>query len=128
MKKIQTLVLSAAFLAASPAFAADAAKEIGVAAAHAGLATQGKSIEAVHAHLHHAINCLVGPGGAEFDDEELNPCTGMGDGAIPDTGDAAKRKLLQSALAKANQGLATTDTYAAAKAAAETQALLKTAM
>jgi len=129
MRTIPIAALAAVFLvAAVPAMAADAAKEIAVAAAHANLATQAKSLAGIHLHLHHAVNCLVGPGGDGFDDKELNPCGGMGDGAIPDTADAAKKKLLQDALAKAEEGLAETDPYAAAKAAGEVQGILKQAM
>lgn len=128
MTRLPIAITAAVLLAVSPALAADAAKEIAVAATHAGFAAQAKTVEGVHAHLHHAINCLVGPGGAEFDDQQLDPCGGMGDGAITDTADAAKKMLLQDALAKANQGLAANDANAAAKAAAEAQAALKKAM
>lgn len=117
-----------ALIAAVPAFAADPAKEISVAAAHANLASQAKSLGGIHMHLHHTVNCLVGPGGEGYDDNELNPCGSMGDGAIPDTSDPAKKKLLQEALDKAEQGLSEKDPYAAAKAASETQGILKKAM
>ena len=119
---------AAALIAAVPALAADPAKEISVAAAHANLASQAKSLGGIHLHLHHAVNCLVGPGGTGYDDNELDPCSGMGDGAIPDTSDPAKKKLLQEALDKARRGLSEKDPYAAAKAATETQSILKKAM
>ena len=129
MRTIPIAALAAALsIAAIPALAADPAKEISVAAAHANLAGQAKSLGGIHMHLHHAVNCLVGPGGKGYDDTELDPCTGMGDGAIPDTNDPAKKKLLQEALAKAEKGLTETDPYTAAKAASETQGILKQAM
>ena len=42
----------------------------------------------VQAHLHHTLNCLVGPGGDGFDAKQMNPCAQAGNGAIPDAKDA----------------------------------------
>ena len=64
---------------------------------HAGLAAKAGSLDGVHQHLHHALNCLVGPAGNGFDAKEMNPCANAGNGAIPDTTDAAKKTALQSA-------------------------------
>ncbi|HLY05168.1 MAG TPA: hypothetical protein VKR31_05420 [Rhizomicrobium sp.] len=111
---------------ASPAPAGDASGEITNAAMHAGLAAQASDIAGVHTHLHHTVNCLVGPGGAGFDAKELNPCANTGGGAIPDTADAATKQKLQDALAKANSGIAATDFASAQKDAAATEAALKT--
>jgi hypothetical protein len=121
---------SVAILAASalPSFAADAAKEIGTAAEHAGYAAAATVINTTYSHLHHTINCLVGPGGADFDAKEANPCAAMGAGAIPDTTDAAKQTALTGALAKAKEGLAATDLATATADATAAQALLKGAM
>ena len=48
-----------------------------------------------HKHLQHAVNCLVGPNGKGFDAAAGNPCGKAGNGAIPDSTDAAqKAKLL----------------------------------
>ena len=58
----------------------------------------------VHAHLHHTLNCLVGPNGMDFDKDALNPCKNAGNGAIPDTTDAAKQKALEAAADKARAG------------------------
>jgi hypothetical protein len=124
--KIRVVTIAGAFvLAAGSAFAADAAKEISTAAQHAGFAAAATVVETVHSHLHHTVNCLVGPGGAGYDAKEADPCKGMGQGAIPDTSDAAKKKSLEAALASANQGIAASDLAAAKKAAAETQAALQ---
>ena len=76
---------ASAMLLASPVLGANSASEITNAAMHAGLAAQASDIAAVHAHLHHTVNCLVGPGGAGFDLKELNPCANTGGGAIPDS-------------------------------------------
>jgi hypothetical protein len=107
------------------AFAADAAKEAATGGMHAGLAAKAATIDQVHMHLHHAVNCLVGPKGQGFDAKEANPCQALGDGAIPDTTDAAMKAKLTSALAHAQAGLKSTDLAAAQKAAAETEAALK---
>jgi len=111
-------------LAPLPA-AADAASEIVTAAQHAGLAAQSATIDAVHMHLHHTLNCLVGPNGMDFDKNELNPCKNSGNGAIPDTADAAKQKALEAAADKARAGLKENDLAAAQKDASDTEAMLK---
>lgn len=116
---------ASAMLMASPVLAADSASEITNAAMHAGLAAQASDIATVHAHLHHAVNCLVGPGGAGFDSKELNPCANNGSGAIPDSSNPQTKQQLQSALAKANGGLAASDLTTAQKDASDTAAMLK---
>jgi hypothetical protein len=75
-------------------------------------------------HLHHVVNCLVGPNGQGFDAGAGNPCKDQGNGAIPDTSDAAKKTMLNQALAKANAGLKLEDMAAAQKDATEVQAML----
>lgn len=102
----------------------DVNKEVATAAAHAGLAAKSTDIKTVEMHLHHTINCLVGPKGKGFDATNLNPCKDQGAGAIPDTKDAAMKKTLRQALAKANAGLKTKDMATAQKDAAAAQALL----
>jgi hypothetical protein len=105
--------------------AADASSEIVIAAQHAGYAAQSSTIDMVHTHLHHTLNCLVGPAGMDFDKDALNPCKNAGNGAIPDTTDAAKQKALEDAADKARAGLKTDDLAAAQKDASETEAMLK---
>ncbi|HXY96185.1 MAG TPA: hypothetical protein VEH00_04365 [Steroidobacteraceae bacterium] len=119
--------VATAILTASLAFAqaADPAQEAATAGVHAGLAAQGAAIEQVHMHLHHTVNCLVGPKGEGFDAKEANPCQKLGNGAIPDTTDSASKAKLTAALAKAQAGLKSDDPAAAKKAAAEAQAALK---
>lgn len=123
-------VAAAGLLLLAPVSAAwaDSAPEVAAAAQHAGYAAQSKDLKTAQAHLHHVINCLVGPKGRGFDSKELNPCKDMGNGAIPDTTDAAKKKDLQAALAKARAGLKTKDLAAAQKDAGDTEAALKKAM
>ncbi|MBU6422086.1 MAG: hypothetical protein KGL98_01820 [Gammaproteobacteria bacterium] len=113
-------------LLASMAAAANtsaATKEIDTAHAHAAMAQTANSLDEAHAHLHHVINCLVGPNGAGYDASAENPCKGQGNGAIPDSANAsALHGKLESALADAQAGLKSNDLGSvhqdAAKAAA----------
>ena len=88
-----------------PAFAADLNGEIVTAGTHAQLAAKASDIGMVHMHLHHTLNCLVGPKGAGFDAKEMNPCANSGNGAIPDSTDAAKIAMLQDAVKTTQAGL-----------------------
>ncbi len=89
--------------------AADANTEITTAATHAGLAAKADSIKMVHEHMHHALNCLVGPNGKEFDKMALNPCKNSGMGAIPDTTNAGQKMELQKVVSTLNMGLTEMD-------------------
>lgn len=119
------LLSGVAVLATLPATAADLNSEINNAAVHAGLAAQAADIATVHTHLHHTVNCLVGPGGAGFNPNELNPCANAGNGAIPDSTNASTKQALEAALAEANSGLASSDLATAQKAASQTGSMLK---
>ena len=107
------------------AAAADLNGEIANAAQHAGLAAQAGDIAGVHMHLHHAVNCLVGPSGSGFDAKEMNPCANSGNGAIPDSATPAQKKALQAAATKAETGIASTDYAAAQKIASDTATMIK---
>lgn len=132
MRKKQTpvpLAFAAAgfsFLIAVPVLAAtpQPAKEIAAAAQHAGLAAQGTTLKEVQSHLHHTVNCLVGPDGAGFAPKEMNPCSALGTGAIPDTTDASKQKVLKMALEEAQDGIKEDDLADAQKDAAKAHTLL----
>ena len=82
--------------------------------------TTQADIAMVHKHLQHAVNCLVGPGGAGFDEAAGNPCGKAGPGAIPDTTDAAKKAKLTTIAASAKAGVGNSDLAAAQKAAKDT--------
>jgi hypothetical protein len=114
-------------IAAQAGAAANVGTEITKAASHAGLAEQSGDLKGVHMHLHHALNCLVGPKGDGFDAKELNPCSADGDGAIADTTDAAQKEKLEAAADKARGGVAEADFDAAKKDAGELQTMLKAA-
>ena len=129
MRKIPTLaaigfLAAGSFVMSSAAFAAapQLEKEIAAAAAHAGYAAGASDIDGVHAHLHHAVNCLVGPDGSDFSAKDLNPCAALGNGAIPDSTDEPTTSALQDALTSAKAGIAATDYDKAKDAASDTQA------
>ncbi|MBU6297822.1 MAG: hypothetical protein KGJ79_13505 [Alphaproteobacteria bacterium] len=127
MKKSMLLSFAAAALLVPAAALASAQSEIVTAATHAGFAAAGKDLATVHMHLHHTLNCLVGPSGMGFDAKELDPCAHAGSGAIPDAKSAAAKTALQAAAAEARTGIAETDLAKAQKDAADTQAMLKKA-
>jgi hypothetical protein len=92
------------------AFAAtDLKGEIVNATEHADYAVASASIDDVHMHLHHALNCIVGPNGAGFDAKQMNPCANSGNGIIPDSTNGANKMALEGAAAKARDGIASTD-------------------
>ncbi|MBI1422329.1 MAG: hypothetical protein GC149_02605 [Gammaproteobacteria bacterium] len=111
--KNNKLVLLSAFLFAlfgsTAAYASPhAKKEINTAITHASLAEKMSDVKQVHLHLHHVINCLVGPKGVGFDASAGNPCAGMGNGAINDyKADKVDRDMLTQVLEDANYGLLT---------------------
>ena len=85
---------------------AAASKQVATATAHAGMALGASDLNMVHAHLHHVINCLVGPLGDAFDSSAGNPCKDMGNGAIVDAkGETATEATLHTAYREAEQGL-----------------------
>jgi hypothetical protein len=117
------LGLGAAFV--TSAAVADAKSEVVTAWTHADLASKADDLSGVTMHLHHVLNCLVGPGGNGFDAKQINPCANAGNGAIPDTKDATKKKALQAAADKTRSGLAATTVANAKKTANAVAAMLK---
>lgn len=108
----------------SPALAADSAQQVETAAQHAGFASEAGDINGVHMHLHHTLNCLVGPEGEGFDADEMNPCQDMGKGAITDTADDDKKQELQDVAGKVRAGLDNDDVDAAKKTATDVKDML----
>lgn len=122
MKRLLTtsMALVGALVLASTALAqnGDAAKELATARSHAQLAEASQSVMTAKMHLHHVINCLVGPHGSGFDAKAGNPCKGMGDGAQKDAhGDHMKAEEVSHALAYARKGVAAKSLPAVHKAA-----------
>lgn len=102
---------------------ADGPQAIATAAQHAGLAGNGADLMAVHRHLHHTLNCLVGADGDGFDAEAGNPCAAAG-AAIPQTSDAERKMTLERIAAQVRTGIASADLDEARKAATDAQAML----
>jgi len=96
-----TLALGAS---ACAAHAQSAQNEISTAHAHALMAQNATSVAMAHTHLHHVINCLVGPGCNGFDASAGDPCKGKGAMAAS-SADHALHAKLQSALGDAQAGL-----------------------
>jgi hypothetical protein len=117
--------LGLAALAMASAAVAEPKTEIVTAATHAELAAGSADIAGIHMHLHHTLNCLVGPKGRGFDAKELNPCVQSGSGALPDTTDATRHKALEAAADKARAGIAASDMTTARQDATQTASLLK---
>ena len=86
---------------------ADGPAATATAATHAGLAAAGTDLAGVRRHLHHVLNCLVGPGGEGFDAAPGNP--GLAGGAIPQTTDAAMKAKLEKAAVDVRKGIASED-------------------
>ena len=81
-----------------------AQNEISTAHAHALMAQSAGSVAMAHTHLHHVINCLVGPDGNGFDAAAGDPCNGKGAISATSTDHALHAKL-ESALMDAQAGL-----------------------
>lgn len=119
-------LLGAVFLSsAALAQSGDAAKELATASTHAQLSAASQSVTVAAMHLHHTINCLVGPHGRGFDAAAGNPCKSMGAGALQDSPKGSKwhSKALR-ALAVARRGVAAKELPAMHKAASDVVAIL----
>jgi hypothetical protein len=114
-------------VALMPVALADANSEVVTAATHASLAAGASDLAGTHTHLHHTLNCLVGPGGNGFDAKELNPCAQNGKGAIPDTTDPTKKASLEKAADKVRAGIAAADFKTAQADASAVATMLKPA-
>ncbi len=58
--------------------------ELKTAITHAGFAQKYDTMKEVTLHLHHVVNCLVGPNDKLFDAGAGNPCQGQGNGILSD--------------------------------------------
>ena len=103
---------------------ADAASEIATAAQHAGLAAAAADLSQTRMHLHHVMNCLVGPKDGDFDKSVTNPCAQQGNGAFPDESNPDIKAKLQDAMSLAADGIAAKDEATAKKDAATLQTQL----
>ncbi len=69
---------------AVPAAQMGMGEELKTAITHAGFAQKYATVKEVSLHLHHVLNCLVGPKDKLFDKAAGNPCQGQGNGIMPD--------------------------------------------
>jgi hypothetical protein len=128
MKKTDVFLgaaLAALLMAPVPVLAAGAMDEITTAQTHAELAGAATDPNYTYMHMHHTLNCLVGPGGNGFDAKMLNPCANAGNGAIPDMADGAKKAKLEALAQLSRDAIAAKDWAVAKKDAADVAAQLK---
>ena len=107
-RKVLVVLAHIVLLAPALVFAAGggAKMEIKTAVEHAAFASKAGDVAKTHWHLHHVINCLVGPNGEGFDASAGNPCKGQGNGALNDLGGSMQEKaILDQALALAKVGV-----------------------
>jgi hypothetical protein len=64
--------------------AGDPSAELQTAITHLTFAAKYEGMKEITMHLHHAVNCLVGPQDKLFDTAAGNPCQGMGNGYLAD--------------------------------------------
>lgn len=107
----------------------NANREIATAIIHANVASKVDSIDGVHLHLHHVLNCVLGPHSSQYSAaaEKLSAykCVGLGNGALPDSRDPAVRSDLRQVAKLAGQGVHDSQFAAAHQAAVAVLAELK---
>ena len=115
---------------AAPAASADAVKkQLQTAAFHAKNASSQGTLASAVLHLGHALNCIEGPKGANFDASWGNVCEGQGQGiavdlqGLPQAGQV--RLLVEAADALALAGVKAGDLAATRNAARGVAALLE---
>ena len=124
------LVCAAAWVLAQSSVAgaaADPSAELRTAIDHAGYSAKAEALAQVHLHLHHALNCLVGPHDKLFDPAAGNPCNGQGNGYLPDMQAAKAEGTAYYAAYWAKQlaeQAVTSNNLAEAKAGAQVVALI----
>ena len=111
------IALAGAALVSTAAFAG-IGEELTVAQTHALLAYRSggrgeRGIATARTHLHHVINCLVGPGGDGYDVTPplMDPCAAdkTNKGALNDATSPAQKQKVQAAIDLAKANLAITD-------------------
>ena len=125
LNRIAIAAVSGGLLTFPIAAYADAASEIATAAQHAGFAAAAPNLAQTHMHLHHVVNCLVGPRDGDFDKTIMNPCAQEGNGAFPDESDPAIKAKIQSVMSVAEDSIASSDEATAKKDAASVETQLK---
>lgn len=73
----------------SAAASGDVKAQLATAITHAGFAADGQSVGYVRTHLGHALNCLEGTRGKNFNAAWGNVCQGQGNGILVDLASAS---------------------------------------
>jgi hypothetical protein len=104
-------------------------QQVTTATTHAGFAADGTSLGYVQQHLGHALNCLEGTKGKNFNQAWGNVCEGQGNGIMVDLRSAADggnfRTVAEAADGLALGGLKSKDLNEAKVSAKGVAALLK---
>jgi len=104
-------------------------QQVSTATTHAGYAADGTSLGYVQQHLGHALNCLEGAKGKNFNQSWGNVCEGQGNGILTDLRTASDgavfRLVAESAGGLALGGLKSKDLNEAKVSAKGVAALLK---
>ncbi len=105
------LVAAGSEAALTQAAAPDVQTQIKTAITHAGFAASGTALGYVQQHLGHALNCIEGPKGKNFNASWGNVCEGQGNGILVDlkaaTGGAALMPEVEKADSLAVAGIKT---------------------
>jgi len=125
---VQVVVAVVLALVGAWAFAQSAGNpetELKTAMAHAGYAAKADALNGVHLHLHHVLNCIVGPQDKLFDAAAGYPCKDQGTGVLPALMGKMDQQYYEAALIAqiASQGIASNNLQEA-KAAAHVAALI----
>lgn len=103
-------------------------EQLKTAITHAGFAASGDSLGYVRQHLGHALNCIEGPNGKNFNRAWGHVCQGQGNGILQDLriapGGMSSMIVLEHADSLAAAGVTRTDLAEARATARATQALL----
>lgn len=124
LRTSSALIALIGLVTVSPASLADGPQAVATAARHAGLAAAAEDMAGATRHLHHTLNCLVGPDGDGFDETAGNPCGDAG-GAIPQTADAAMKSKLEGTAMRVREAMASHDLAAVKELAMSVQHALE---
>jgi hypothetical protein len=107
LQRVLLLLASVALFSPAIVFSAPGSvqQQLQTAEKHAKFASKADNIDDTHFHLHHVINCLVGPKGKDFNADAGNPCADQGNGALNASGvSMQQRETMQQILTLAKVG------------------------
>ncbi|MEO7085592.1 MAG: hypothetical protein ABI442_21865 [Gemmatimonadaceae bacterium] len=113
----------ATLVAVAPTFAsAQSSTSLETAVQHLGYAAKAADVATAKKHMHHALNCLEGKAGTDYDASAGDPCKGVGTDYA--AGSANEMKV-KKAIGLLNDGEKLDDKAAVMKDAAGADKLLK---